>query len=388
MKLKHYLIASENNDYKPWVITSNAVGVFCLIVICLRFLIPASFTFAAGGIDAADVMNRINDQRRQRFIQELQTDSRLTSAAGTKAQDMLARSYFAHINPDGEYVWPTIQAAGFTPWLTLGENLAMDFTEAGEMVNAWMNSPTHRANIVNEKFEEQGLSAISGTYEPGHNTIMVVSLFGTLAKTKSTTTTTPPPPAATPTPRPIPTTNPTVSPVPSVSSKLVISKDIKVDTTNISGHMLVNIDLIITGNPTLVTAKLNSQSISLIAGASTGEYKGSFTFDTTENLSSVTLTVEARDKTGAKTSLEYPLNIETPVTGSAQKNIIPVSNEAQIIKVLRIIFGIFATIYMIFLVIDTIIVHRAKIKRDGIRPHSHLLVFVLLAAISLFGNWF
>src|SRR3990167_8683513 len=162
MQLKHYLFASEHNDYKPWILTPSALGVFCLVIWGLRFLLP-SLTIAAPGIDAYDLMSRINSERTQRFIPALNTNSKLITAAGGKAQDMLARSYFAHVDPDGNYVWPRIESAGYKPYLTLGENLAMDFTSASEMVAAWMNSPTHRENIVNAKFEDQGLSTVSGT---------------------------------------------------------------------------------------------------------------------------------------------------------------------------------------------------------------------------------
>ncbi len=71
----------------------------------------------------------------------------------------------------------------------------------------------------------------------------------------------------------------------------------------------------------------------------------------------------------------------------AANTAIPVSNEAQIIQILRILFGIFATIYMGLLALDAIIIHRAKIKRNGIHPNPHLLVFALLIAVTLFSNW-
>jgi hypothetical protein len=399
MKLKHYLVASEHNDYKPWVITPTALAIFCLVIWGIRFLAPVSFTLAANTIDPTDVMNRINSERTQRFIPTLVTNSKLISAASSKAQDMLARSYFAHVDPDGNYVWPKIVSAGYSPYLALGENLAMDFTQASELVSAWMNSPTHRDNIVNSKFQDQGLASREGEYEPNHDTIMVVSLFGALSKPSS------PPPAApapkpsptptptSPTPKPVPTPVPTPaptpsSPLPSTPSVLEISKDIKVSTTQLSGHTMVNIEVSVSGNPTLVTAKLNSQSISLIP-KETGVYLGSFTFDPQENLNNSTLSVEARDKNGVKTYAEQPISIETPVTGSSneQANLISVSSEAQIMKILRIIFGILAVIYMGFLVVDAIIIHRDKIKREGVHPNSHLLIFALVAAVTLFTNW-
>ena len=386
MKLSRYLIASELNDYKPWITTSPALGLFCLVIWGLRVIVPASITLAASAIDANDLMSKINLERTQRFIQPVTTNSKLITAAGGKASDMLTRSYFAHVDPDGNYVWPRIQAAGYKPYMTLGENLAMDFNSADGVVSAWMNSPTHRENIVNAKFQDQGVASVSGLYEPGHNTTLVVSLFGALYKSQTPS----PAPAPTPAPKPAPPPAPQPAPViknpPTSVSKLKISDDIKVSQTSLSGHILINVDVIITGGPTLVTALLNTQSISLIAGSTAGQYVGSFNFDPTEDLRDATLTVQARDKDANKASLEYPVNIESPaVTGT---NTMPVSSESQIIKILRIVFGVFATIYLGFLVIDAIIIHRAKIKRIGLNANPHLLIFALLIAVTVFSSWF
>jgi hypothetical protein len=397
MKIRDYLIASETNDYKPWILTPAALAVFCLVIWSLRFMIPANITFAQGSISATDLMNRINQQRSQRFLTTLTTNSKLISAATGKANDMIARSYFAHVDPDGQYVWPRIEAAGYTPYLTLGENLAMDFTDAAGVVEAWMNSPTHRANIVNEKFVDQGLASISGTYEPNHETVMVVSLFGALYKTTSPT------PAPTPKPTPSPTTSPTpTAPAPaskpviqnpsSTTSSLKISNDIKVTSTSLSGKTMVDVDVVIAGQPTLITANLNGQSITLVDGSVAGQFVGRFTFDNTTDLLNKTLHIEARDKNGIKASLDYKVNIEQqvlesdPIVGNANASI-PVSSEARVFQILRIIFGIFATIYMGFLAVDAIIIHRSKINRPGIHPNSHLLVFALVVAVTLFTNW-
>jgi hypothetical protein len=391
LKLKNYLIASESNDYKPWIITPTALAVFCLSIWSLRVLIPVTITFAQSSINSTDLMNKINEQRSQRFIPTLTTNSKLISAASGKANDMISRSYFAHVDPDGNYVWPRIEAAGYTPYLTLGENLAMDFNDAEGVVTAWMNSPTHRGNIVNTKFVDQGLSAVTGTYEPNHNTVMIVSLFGALYKSGAN----PPPATPTPTPTPKPTPpppapKPVIKNPPVTTSNLKISNDIKVVNTTLSGRTMVEVDVIIAGSPTLVTANLKGQSITLVEGKVTGQYVGSFTFNLDEDLTKQTLVIEARDKNGIKANLSYPVDIEPriteePMVGNSQTSI-PVSSEAQIFQILRIIFGIFATIYMGFLAVDAIIIHRSKIKRAGIHPNSHFLIFALIAAITLFTN--
>jgi hypothetical protein len=182
MTLKYYLIASEENDYEPWIMKPIALAIFMIIIWSLRILGPTITTFAQSSIDPADLMNRVNLERTQRFIPSLTHDSRLTSAAVAKSNDMIARSYFAHINPDGNYIWPTIETAGYTPYLALGENLAMDFSSASAVVQAWMDSPTHRSNIVNTIFQDQGMGSVFGLFSPGHNSVLITNTFGTLQK--------------------------------------------------------------------------------------------------------------------------------------------------------------------------------------------------------------
>src|SRR5882672_8467061 len=118
-KIKHYLIASETNDYRPFITSSSALVFFTVIVWGLRLILPASISFAQNYIDPVDIMNRINSERSSRNITTVATNSKLITAAQGKASDMLARSYFSHIDPDGNYVWPRIEAAGYVPYVTL-----------------------------------------------------------------------------------------------------------------------------------------------------------------------------------------------------------------------------------------------------------------------------
>lgn len=405
MLIRDYFISSERNDYKPWIITPQALGVFCLVIWSLRFFVPTAVIQAAPGIDPSDLMNRVNLERTQRFIPALTTHSALTSAANGKASDMIARSYFAHVDPDGKYVWPRIESAGYTPYTTVGENLAMDFLSASDVVNAWMNSPTHRANIINEKFEDQGMASVYGQYEPSHDSIIVVNLFGALYKTvkatpppttpKPTSPTTPPAAITQPTSQPKPTPPPTTSATPitqpiSPLLKIAVSEDAKIGATTNGDKKQVNVNVVVQGKPTLVTAQLSGQSITLLSGKVQGEYVGTFTFDSTEDLSRAVVTVEARDIAGVKTTREFNFSENPAVTPSAKPPVsqLPVSNEAQVVKILRIVFGVFAGIYLTFLTIDGIIIRRAKIQRAGLHPDSHILLFFLVASITLGYNWF
>ncbi len=182
MKLKYYLIASPENHYQPWILSKTAMACFIISLWALRLFLPSYIAISAPGLDAQDLMNRINQERTQRLLPALVMNSKLMSAAEIKSQDMIDRDYFAHVNPDGDYVWPVIEEQGYKPYKALGENLAIDFTSAESIVKAWMNSPGHRANILNEKFEDQGMAALYGEFEGNRNTYLVTNLFGSLLK--------------------------------------------------------------------------------------------------------------------------------------------------------------------------------------------------------------
>lgn len=413
MRLQDYFFASETNDYQPWILKPAALFTFCLIIWGLRLLLPAAFTSAADGIDASDLMNRINQERTNRFLPSLISNSKLTQAATSKSNDMLARSYFAHVDPDGNYVWYRIENAGYQPYLTLGENLAMDFSESKSVVEAWMNSPTHRANIVNEKFQDQGLAAIYGVYEPGHNSILITNLFGALQK-KSTPPPPPPPPASKPkpppppapkpvpppppppaggskpipppTPTPVPPPTPVPVPKPVPQSEVKINPDIKLAKKIIGDNLVVELDVVISGGPTKVSAQIKDKTIELLPSAITGQFLGVFTFPKELDLTNEKIKIIASASSGEKTSSELdlggPPNDELTIGNAATPGA-----EQDFAKTLKIIFSVFAAIYLVFLAIDSIIIHRAKIKRTTVNSSSHSILFLLTVAMNLVSMW-
>lgn len=411
MRLIDYFIASSNNDYQPWIISTKAFAVFCLLVWSARLFIPADTVVVAAGISANELMEKINNERVQRYLPSLIAIDKLSNAATIKTEDMLKRSYFAHVNPDGQYVWPTIEAQGYTPYLTLGENLAMDFYSADSVVTAWMNSPTHRANLLNEKFQDQGMASVYGTFEPGRDTIMIANLFGTLLKkpvpapasqsqenpTETPKITTPPKIATTPT-TPKPDNKPAPSQQPEQSSPVVketqtspvqINPDIKITKRTLETQIILEIDLVVSGNPSKVKAIIKDKEIELLPSAIAGQFLGVATFAKDTDLSDQTLTIKAIDKNNQETVLQTNLsNLKEPVRESfSPLTQIPGSGEAQFLRLVKIILAVLAIIYISFLVIDSIIIHRAKIKRANINSSPHILLFLLIAIVNIFATW-
>jgi len=155
----------------------------------------------------------------------------LEQAAQQKAQDMIKNNYFAHTSPAGTSPWYWFDKVDYN-YVAAGENLAKDFTDSKYLHQAWMNSSSHRANILNEKFQEIAIVIIEGKIN-GENTILAVQLFGKLATPKNTEV------KPEPKPEPKQPTTPEVAvtvPEPEVSSPSVIGSETNQRAVNIQSQ--------------------------------------------------------------------------------------------------------------------------------------------------------
>ena len=100
----------------------------------------------------------------------------MQKAAEEKAQDMIDNNYFAHISPQGKSPWDWINKNNYN-YRYAGENLAIGFANAKEQQQAWMDSPTHKKNILNKNYDETGVAVKQGVID-GHEAIVVVQMFG------------------------------------------------------------------------------------------------------------------------------------------------------------------------------------------------------------------
>ncbi|MEK7063693.1 MAG: CAP domain-containing protein [Patescibacteria group bacterium] len=120
-----------------------------------------------------------NNDRSSSGLGTLALSPILTQVAEAKARDMAAKGYFAHTSPEGITPWHWFQQEEYK-FVYAGENLAVDFSESPDVSRAWMNSPTHRANILGTQFSEIGIATAEGMYQ-GRPTTFVVQVFGTPA---------------------------------------------------------------------------------------------------------------------------------------------------------------------------------------------------------------
>lgn len=131
---------------------------------------------------AAVLVDMANQDRSENRLHGLRINPVLTKAAQLKADDMAAKSYFAHTSPEGVDPWHWFDEAGYK-FSYAGENLAVDFNDSSAVNAAWMNSPAHRANLLDQHYTEIGIAVSQGFYQ-GRPTTFVVQEFGTPAPEK------------------------------------------------------------------------------------------------------------------------------------------------------------------------------------------------------------
>lgn len=183
--LKHLVIPHEENNYAPHLFRELSIASIMFVSV---FLLGASAgssffihrTVLGASISASVLIDYTNDSRLAYNQPPLVRSEKLDHAALLKGEDMVERGYFSHESPEGITPWHWFKEVGYN-FLYAGENLAVDFTESKDVEQAWLDSPTHRANLLNVKFREIGIATVNGVYE-NNPTIYVVQMFGTPAK--------------------------------------------------------------------------------------------------------------------------------------------------------------------------------------------------------------
>lgn len=141
---------------------------------------PPLFGPQAGNVSKlskSGVISATNAERVKYGFSPLGENEELNASAQAKAKDMLENQYFAHKSPNGLGVSDLAKAAGYD-YIVIGENLALgNFEGDSSLVKAWMDSPGHRANILNKDYKDIGVAVIYGSYE-GKNVWLAVQHFG------------------------------------------------------------------------------------------------------------------------------------------------------------------------------------------------------------------
>ncbi|MEK7147712.1 MAG: CAP domain-containing protein [Patescibacteria group bacterium] len=195
--LKRHFIPHPGNKYRPHFLHSHNVRHLLSILLFFElvlFILPVFNFFQVfntlnlGSVLPGVLATLTNQEREKNNLPGLAVNPVLQQAAQLKAEDMAAKSYFAHTSPEGLTPWYWFEKAGYR-YSYAGENLAINFTDSEDVTHAWMNSPAHRANIVSAGYTEVGTGIATGVYQ-GRETIFVAQVYGKPAPIPKLTTST------------------------------------------------------------------------------------------------------------------------------------------------------------------------------------------------------
>jgi hypothetical protein len=177
---KKLVVPGKHNDYRPRLIGRWGMLIIAIlvgVVYCGHLYFKSEYTLGAQAeITRSRLLAATNEERAANGGGELVLSEKLSEAAEMKARDMFAKQYWSHDAPDGTKPWKWLAEVGYS-YEIAGENLAKGFSSAEAVVKAWMDSDTHRENMLKLGYTEVGFAAVDGTLE-GKSATLVVALYG------------------------------------------------------------------------------------------------------------------------------------------------------------------------------------------------------------------
>lgn len=153
------------------------------LVLAVALLVSGSAL--ASDITRASVVAEMNVRRAAFGLPSLHEDARLDDAADDRVNDMEEQGYWAHISPDGKEPFVWMRPHGYE-YRYAGENLASGFDTSEVLVDAWMESQGHRANILSPVYRDCGVSVIEGSTTGRISGKSIVVMFGSASAPSST----------------------------------------------------------------------------------------------------------------------------------------------------------------------------------------------------------
>lgn len=181
--IRHLFTPHHSNNFRPKVLHHSFLTIGILALLAFQTILPFIHAHRpdilgfATNITIEQLLRDTNNERAKQGKGSLVLNASLSKAAENKAHDMFAQNYWAHVAPDGKTPWDFILGEGYR-YTYAGENLARDFNDSDSVVVAWMNSPSHRDNLLRGEYEEIGFAVVNGKLN-GEDTTLVVQMFGT-----------------------------------------------------------------------------------------------------------------------------------------------------------------------------------------------------------------
>lgn len=180
--LHHLFLPRHTNNFRARILHASILSVIAVLFFTLSISIQHLKTNhpqvlgISYSITAQDLLAETNKMRAENGLPALVMSEQLTQAAQGKAAHMTQHNYWAHFAPDGTTPWQFIKNTGYE-YTYAGENLAKGFTQSNDVVTAWMNSPSHKENLLSQKYNEIGFAILEGRLED-EDTVLVVQMFG------------------------------------------------------------------------------------------------------------------------------------------------------------------------------------------------------------------
>lgn len=329
-KLHHHLrnafIPHAGNDYQPHALRRNALHWYTAIIatvkIAVVFFVAVYATQAQlSNITTQTIVSLTNQARQQNKVTALKSNTQLVKAAQLKANDMAAQHYFAHVSPSGVTPWTWIKKAGYTYTLA-GENLAIDFAQSEDIIQAWLASPSHRKNLLNGKFQDIGV-AVGTAKIDGLDSLVVVQMFGT-------------PVAVTTVTKPAPTAKPIVKPTLVVTQppqKVLGETAPVVQYTQPPVITSPTPGMIISGRPTVtgttypgaeVTLLVGNEAVAKATAGADGVYRLEPADSLPDGVATIHVTASVRNQSSVSSQvLDLTVDASPPAINAEQSFVIP-----------------------------------------------------------------
>lgn len=176
--MKKWFIPCLENKYHPILIRPALLSVYLVFILLFNIIfINFNLVTSRAAVDFTTLYKMHNDERKDNGLNALSINTLLINSAQAKADAMLASDCWSHYCPDGKSPWDFFDTAGYI-YLYAGENLAEGFVDNVAVMNAWMNSPTHKQNILNAQFSEIGIAFAYGDFQGINDNTIIVVHFG------------------------------------------------------------------------------------------------------------------------------------------------------------------------------------------------------------------
>ncbi|RJQ38288.1 CAP domain-containing protein [Candidatus Microgenomates bacterium] len=173
-------VPHEENNFRAKSLHTDFLSVYLVIAFLMMIAFKQGSIHNVLGFATDITVEKLaqltNEQRQKNNLPPLTINPTLSVAAQKKAENMFQENYWSHYSPDGKTPWDFILGAGYK-YEYAGENLAKNFLFSNGVVDAWMNSTTHRDNLLKREYTEVGYAIVNGVLN-GEQTTLVVQEFG------------------------------------------------------------------------------------------------------------------------------------------------------------------------------------------------------------------